>query len=147
MPRTNASDLVGGLLVVAIGLAFLIGATDLRFGSSRGIGPGYMPTILSVAVILLGLLLTAFSFRGSAAFPAIGWRPLFLVIAAIGVFGAVVYSFGLIPAVMASILVASFAAGPFRLSTVAMMVGMSVGVWIVFLVGLNLPIPAFRSPF
>ena len=40
-------DVVGGLLVVAIGGLFLLFGRELEVGTSFRMGPGYFPTILS----------------------------------------------------------------------------------------------------
>ena len=57
-------DVVGGLLVTAIGAGFLLFGRELEIGTSFRMGPGYFPTILSVLMIGLGLAMTALAWRG-----------------------------------------------------------------------------------
>ena len=51
-------DVVGGLLVMAIGAGFLLAGQELEFGTSFRMGPGYFPTLLSLLMIALGAVLT-----------------------------------------------------------------------------------------
>ena len=52
-------DVMGGVLVVAIGAGFFLFGRELEMGTSFRMGPGYFPTILSVLMIGLGLAMTA----------------------------------------------------------------------------------------
>ena len=54
-------DVVGGLLVVAIGAGFFLFGRELEMGTSFRMGPGYFPTILSVLMMLLGAAIIAAS--------------------------------------------------------------------------------------
>ena len=42
-------DIVGGLVVMTIGAGFLMFGRELEMGTSFRMGPGYFPTILSIA--------------------------------------------------------------------------------------------------
>ncbi|WP_162409183.1 tripartite tricarboxylate transporter TctB family protein [Acuticoccus sediminis] len=48
-------DIVAGLCVIAIGVFALVEALNYPFGSTRNMGPGYFPTVLSVAMIAIGI--------------------------------------------------------------------------------------------
>ena len=47
-------DVVGGVLVMAIGAGFLLLGTDLPTGTSRRMGAGYFPSMLSWLMVALG---------------------------------------------------------------------------------------------
>ena len=47
-------DVIGGLVVMAIGAGFLLSGQALDLGSSLRMGPGYFPTILSILMIASG---------------------------------------------------------------------------------------------
>ncbi|HEX5493057.1 MAG TPA: tripartite tricarboxylate transporter TctB family protein [Mycobacteriales bacterium] len=59
------ADLITGLVVAGVGAYALSMALDLAmFGTHRVPGPGFLPTLLSVLLLVLGLLLAATSLRG-----------------------------------------------------------------------------------
>jgi hypothetical protein len=51
-------DFVAGILFVAIGVAFAIGATRYSFGTSGRMGPGYFPLVLGLLLVFLGSIVT-----------------------------------------------------------------------------------------
>jgi len=145
--RANARDLAAGILVTVIGLLFLAGAMGLRFGTTRNIGPGFFPIVLSIILIGQGILLTASSFKTPGDFPKIAWRPLLLVAGAIAAFIVALLFFGAVPAVMATVIVGSLAEGRPSFSIFALAVFLALAIWLTFVVGLGVPMPALRSPF
>ena len=56
-------DVVGGLLIVAIGAGFFLFERELEMGSSFRMGPGYFPTIFSLLMVTLGSALTVLTWR------------------------------------------------------------------------------------
>ena len=55
----SPQDLGAGLAFMLIGLAGLYFGSDLAFGSSSRMGPGYFPTLLSALIIVVGLVIGA----------------------------------------------------------------------------------------
>ena len=51
----SPQDIGAGLVFVLIGLAGLYFGSELAFGTSARMGPGYFPTLLSVLIIAIGL--------------------------------------------------------------------------------------------
>ncbi len=51
----SPQDLGAGLVFLMIGGAGLYFGSDLTFGSSARMGPGYFPTLLSILIIAIGL--------------------------------------------------------------------------------------------
>ena len=68
-------DVVGGLLVVAIGAGFFLFGRELEMGTSFRMGPGYFPTILSVLMMLLGAAMVAIAWRKPPTEGAVGSTP------------------------------------------------------------------------
>ena len=56
-------DVFGGLIVMTIGTGFLVYSRALDIGTASRIGPGYFPTILSILIILLGLVIAGLALR------------------------------------------------------------------------------------
>ena len=58
MQIKNQRDFWSGLLFIAVGIGFAVGATNYSMGSSARPGPGYFPLILSVIMAILGAVVT-----------------------------------------------------------------------------------------
>ena len=54
MKIKSQRDFWSGLMFVATGIVFTVGATNYSLGTSARPGPGYFPLILSVIMALLG---------------------------------------------------------------------------------------------
>ena len=83
-------DLVGGLVIVAIGGVFLLFGRELPVGSSFRMGPGYFPTILSWLMMAMGAVMAGLAWRAphqEGAFGEVPWRGLLLILGATVVFG------------------------------------------------------------
>ena len=78
-------DVIGGLVVMAIGTGFLMFGRELEMGTSFRMGPGYFPTILSILMIALGAVIAVQALRGPLqenSFGQMPWRGLALIIGA-----------------------------------------------------------------
>lgn len=98
-------DFFGGLVFLAFGVAAALIARDYPIGSAVRMGPGYFPLVLGCLLALIGLaiMLRGLLSAGPGLEPTF-WRPLLLVLGAIGVFAASVETLGI--AVAAALLVA-----------------------------------------
>jgi hypothetical protein len=104
-------------------------------------GPGYLPTILSCIVVLLGLVILARSFviEGEGA-TRIVWRPLILITGAIVAFGLLIQPLGLVGTVIVTVVLGGVAArdmGYLELGLLAL--GLAAFSAIVFVYGLGQP--------
>jgi Tripartite tricarboxylate transporter TctB family len=143
----NPRDVLAGLLFIAIGVATAIGASDYPLGTIRNIGPGYYPILIGIALALLGAAITVQGVK-SAPDPApaaddgsFALRPLIFVIAAVVTFGLLVRPFGLAAAIVALVVISSFAGRDISvLRIVLLCIGMVAASWLVFiyLLGLNM---------
>ncbi len=105
-------DVVGGLLVVAIGAGFFLFGRELEMGSSFRMGPGYFPTILSVLMILLGVAMVALAWRKpttEGAFGSIPWLGIILVVFPVVFFGLTLRGLGLAPVLVIVVLLTAWA--------------------------------------
>jgi hypothetical protein len=102
MPRVESpQDLwAGALFLSAGGLALWLGR-DYAFGSLTAMGPGFLPRLLSFALMLIGggLMLRSLVIAGPALEPS-AIRPQLFVLAAIVVFALTIETLGLAPAVV-----------------------------------------------
>jgi hypothetical protein len=137
-------DILGGVLLAAFGVLGLVFGASLDMGSTRRMGPGYFPKVLSWLLIVLGGLIAAFSVKGSReAVTGIVWRPVALITVATAVFGVLMDRAGLILATAGVIILSAFAGRDARLIEVGVlavtMAVLAAGLF-VYLLGLPLPL-------
>ena len=152
MKIKSQRDFFSGLMFIAVGVVFAIGATNYSMGSSAKPGAGYFPLILSVLMAILGAIVLFKSLtietEGGDPIGAIAWRPLIVIVAAIAVFGATINSLGLILAVPLLILISSLAGDEFKwLGVVINSVVLTLFSWLIFVYGLKLTIPLWPKFF
>ena len=91
-------DIIGGLVIVAVGALFLLLGRELEFGNSFQMGPGYFPSVLSVLTMILGGVLTWKGLRGApveGAFSHIPWIGVVSVIGSVVFFGLTIRGIGI----------------------------------------------------
>lgn len=139
----RANDLLGGAGLALFGTAGLVLSSELAFGTMRGMGPGFLPTVLSWVVIVIGLATAADGIRSvepRAAAPTT-LRPLALVAAALAFFALTIKSLGLLTAVAGTAIIGAGASPESRRVEVALLaVGLAAGTWLLFVAALGLPL-------
>jgi len=143
-------DFVSGLLFLAIGAAFALGATSYPFGASARPGPGYFPLLLGVIQAVLGavVLFKSLTVESDDGDPigAIAWKPFLLILSSVVVFGFLLPWLGMAVAVPVLVIVSSLAGDEFHWKTVVITaVVLAVGSWAVFVKGLGLTIPVWPA--
>lgn len=147
MQIMSRKDVVSGLALVAVGIAFAAGSTAYRFGTSIKPGPGYFPFGLGVILALLGLLVViggvTTSKRDEDAISDVPWRPLLCITGAIILFGLLLPRAGFVVSFPLMILLTSYGSTEFRwheaLINSAILTGLCYGIFI-FGLGLNIPL-------
>lgn len=136
-------DVLGGLLLVAFGVAGLIFGASLDMGTARRMGPGFFPTILSWLLIGLGFLIAAGGLvRAGATATGVVWRPLILVTIAVSIFGGLIDRAGLLVATAAVVVLGSFAGRDARpLEVAGLAVAMAICAALLFVYALGQPLP------
>lgn len=149
MSRFSVPDIGGGLLIVVIAGLFAAGAAGYPLGTLNNPGPGVFPLAISVITGLLGLGIAIKGFLGAGEAPvAITHRSVAAVIASVAAFALMIRPFGLIPTLFVVVLLAALGSGKSRpLPSLAVAATTAIGCWLIFVVGLGLPIAAIRIPF
>ena len=134
-------DLASGLMFAAWGVAGLWFGRDLPIGIALRMGPGYVPWLLSWALIVFGSVIAVKGTMLGGA-PLTRWhlRPLILLPLSLLAFAVLIEPAGL-PIAALAVVVAGAVAGPeFRLGEVVIL-GLSLAVCSVglFIYGLGLP--------
>jgi putative tricarboxylic transport membrane protein len=138
-------DVLSGLLFAAAGAGFLVLAQDYEMGSGRRMGPGLFPTILSVALVAVGVVTVLRGWiAGAGPVGKITWRGLGLVSGATVLFGLLLHPAGLLPAALCLILVSALGSRETRSREMLLLaVGLATFAVAVFVYGLGLPLQAF----
>src|SRR4030095_15044608 len=111
----SPKDFWAGLIFVAIGAAFILGAQNYRLGDMHRMGPGMFPILVGALLALLGAVIALRSFvLDGEAVPRFHARPIGISLAAIVLFGVALQWLGLIAAVAVLVLVGAYAARDVR---------------------------------
>lgn len=149
MYRVDYVDIVGGALLVLFGVAVTYTSiTYYPMGTPSRMGPGMFPAALGVVLAFLGILLALQALRREGYRPDIRvFSPLF-VLGGIAAFAALIVPFGLVPAIVAIIVISSLADLRIRPVSLAIScIGLSLFAPFVFVFLLGLQIPLLRWPF
>lgn len=149
--RRSRRDLVAGAVFVAFGAAFAIGAFQYDFGDPVRPGPGFYPLVVGVLLALVGVgigLRSAIEAPDDIPAGPPSWRAVAMIIGGLLVFALIVRGAGLVPAVFAASLIASFASRNTKpLGALAMAIGLTVLSVLIFVVALNLRLPLLGTWF
>ena len=144
-PSILRRALSGGVLLVA-GIIMLAVAWDYPMGRLTEMGPGFIPRVIGIVICALAVAIIAADVMSPVA-PESGrmhWRGLAFISAAILIFAAMVDVAGLVPSMFMAVAVSMFADDEARpLSVLIYAVLATLCGWLLFLVALELPIPAF----
>lgn len=149
MEQSVLGERITGAILMAAGLFFAwYSAENYNLGTLRRIGPGMFPMGLGVALAGLGLAIAIVAPDRRQRRPEFDLRVAAAVVAAILTFGLLVGWIGLVPAIIGTVAVGSLAESPFRpVSVILLGAGLCVLSWLIFRVGLGLPMPLLRWPF
>lgn len=142
-------DIAGGALLIVVGLAFSFYAfANYELGTINRMGPGMFPMALGIILAAFGAMQAIPAFFRTGTMPEIRiWTPIF-VLSGVAAFALMVRPFGLLPAVIAVVVISSFAELKIRPLSLLILTGsLCLMSWLIFSVGLGLPIPMFRWPF
>ena len=145
MSQANLTDVLAGLCLAIAGAIFVHQALNLPFGTMDNIGPAVFPFFTGGLIILLGIAILVTGFFTSEDIPTMEWRAAFFVAASILSFILTIERFGLIPSVtIASTLASLSSKSSSLLGSLLFSIALGIGAWAVFILGLNLPIAAYR---
>jgi Tripartite tricarboxylate transporter TctB family len=108
-------DLLAGLMFIAIGITFWIGAGNYQMGTAARMGPGWFPSVLGAIMTFLGVLIAALGLKNQATFAAgegIGWtwQPVIILTVAVVLFGFALPTLGMVAAIILLTFISGIAA-------------------------------------
>ena len=160
-------DFWSGLMFIAVGVIFAVGATNYSMGPacppndpcaanlwarlsqlSAHPGAGYFPLGLSIILAVLGAIVLfkalTIEAEGGDKVGSFAWRPLIIIVIGIAVFGAMLEPLGLALTVPVLIIISSLAGDEFHWKGVAVNAAvLTFGSWAIFVWGLKLTIPVW----
>lgn len=142
MSRLLSKDFLSGVMFIAFGLGALYFGRNLQMGTTVRMGPGYVPHMLAYIMMSLGGIITVVALVTSGEqTEAPKWKPITMVTIGIICFAALFERAGLLPALVALVLIASLGGEEFKLTEVlGNMVALAVLCVLVFKVGLGMNI-------
>jgi hypothetical protein len=154
----SQKDFFSGLLFIAVGVAFAIGANNYSVGTGARMGPGYFPLMLGVLMAVLGATITfnalVFETPDGDKIGTWAWKPLFFIISANVVFGLMLGglpsiklpAMGLIVGIYALTFIASLAGEEFNLKAVAVLATiLALMSYVAFILLLKLQFPVWPT--
>lgn len=143
-------DVAAGSIFLVIGAAFAVGAMNYQLGTPLRMGPGFMPLLLAVLLVALGLvvIVTGMNKTQAAQSDPVAWRGIGLVVASLAVFGLFARPLGLMPIVfLCTFLTALASRSNTVLSASAIALAMSALCYLIFKTGLGIALPTFGPLF
>jgi uncharacterized membrane protein len=143
----HQKDFWAGILYITFGVAAIVIALDYPLGTANRMGPGYFPRGLGTLMIVLGaiLVLRSFKLKGEPIrFPT--FKPLFIVLGSVVVFGLAAPKGGLVVATILLIILSSTASHEFRWKE-AMIASVALAIFTIlaFSYGLKLQLPVWPA--
>ena len=137
-----STDLLTGVLFLALGVFAVIYGSRYPLGTAARMGPGYYPLLASSGLILLGIVLVVRSLlAGADDVGAVKVRPVVLILASTLAFGLLIDRAGFILAGVVLVLAARLADREFRPLEVAVLALCLVAFTLaIFRYGLGMPL-------
>ncbi|WEX08706.1 tripartite tricarboxylate transporter TctB family protein [Chelativorans sp. AA-79] len=142
--RFNRWEIVGAGVLFLLGLFLVWGGSGYPIGHLSRMGPGFLPVVLGVILLLLAVALIPEALHGSAESPSVPVRSFVAILAGLVAFALMVDRMGLVPAAFVLVLVSAFGDSTMRLRrALATAVAVSIIAYLVFLKGFRLPLHPF----
>jgi len=136
-------DVLAGIVILAFGLFFTVGAFWHSIGTLEEMGPGYFPLAAGVVLIVLGTGLTVTGFLPSTnAGTVIELRPISVLVAGLCIYALLMPYAGLFVGILLLVAICSLATPQSRpLET--LVAGLALGAFsvLLFVKGLGIPLP------
>lgn len=149
MQLRNKQDFWSGIMFVALGIAFALGATSYSMGTSARMGPGYFPFWLGVLLALLGasVALGAFSQKAEETeVERFDWKIAGIVVGSVALCGIVFNYLGVYISVFLLVVASSLASHQFSWKVaIPTAICLVLFVWLAFIKGLGLVFPLWPS--
>lgn len=152
-PETQAADEhsalgwggeIGGAILLALSIVFMVGGWQLGLGVPTRLGTGAFPFISGAVLAILAIVICIEERRGDGIAESPDWIALLAICAALAVFAVTADRIGLVPGAFLTVVVASLPDRSLSLRGKAILgCIVSLACWGVFIELLNLPFKPF----
>ena len=142
--RRALKDVLAGGIFILLGAAFAIGALTYDLGTPARMAAGYVPLVLGLILVGLGMLTIAKGFIAGTGEPIgeVDWRAVVLIIAALLFFGLTVRGLGVVGALFGASLLTALARSQTSVREALLIAtGLTVLSVLIFIVALQLRLP------
>lgn len=149
LARFRDKDTMSGAIFLGTGLIFLLQSGGLSFGSTRSMGPGFLPLLLSALLCVFGGVVMARGIlRGTGEANSFSVRALASVVAALLIFAFCVRDAGVAPTVTVVVLTACLGSAKSRVvPSVILALALAAFSCVIFVWALGLPLSVFGPWF
>lgn len=141
MRSKDITDIVGGLLVMAVGAFAVLHAQQYDLGNLQRMGPGFFPTAIGSLLVVLGLFITLPALFRAGPSITLNWKGGFWVLLSIFGFAFTLDYLGLPLAATLAVLASTSAGSMPWLSRVGLGVAVSIIIYLIFILGLGMNMP------
>lgn len=149
MQLRNKQDFWSGIMFVAIGVGFALGATNYSMGTAARMGPGYFPFWLGVCLTVLGAIVALTAMLPKAEETEVekfDFKIAIVVIGSVALCGTVLDILGVYISVFLLVFLSSMASHVFSWKVAAINgLFLVLFVWLAFIKGLGLIFPLWPS--
>ena len=145
MRSKDMTDIVGGLLVIAVGIFAVLQAQQYDFGSLQRMGPGFFPTTIGILLIALGLFITLPALFRAGPTISVNWKGGFWVLLSIFAFAFTLDYLGLPLAAIVAVLASTSASTLTWRSKFLLGVAVAVITYLIFILGLGMNMPVLPT--
>ncbi len=143
MLNRDLRDLIGGLVMMAIGIFAVIYAQRYDMGQLQRMGPGYFPIVLGSLLAILGFFIALPALFREGTKVEIQWKSLLWVVASLLLFAGLLEKLGLIFATIISVIASTMASTlPWR-SRGILAVAVATITYLIFSFGLGMYLPTW----
>lgn len=143
MLNKDFRDLLGGLLMMAIGIFAAVYAQRYDMGQLHRMGPGYFPVMLGSLLAILGFFIALPALFRQGTKIQIQWKSLLWVLASLLLFAGLLEKLGLIFATIISVIASTMASDlPWR-SKIVLALSVSLITYLIFSYGLGMYLPTW----
>lgn len=145
MTNRDTRDIIGGLLMIALGTFAAFYAQRYEFGALNRMGPGYFPVALGILLAALGVLIALPAwFRPRSPGDTVRWKVLVIIIGSVVFFALTLKPLGLILSTALAVFISTLADPDITWKTRAQVsAGVAAITWAVFSFGLSMVLPTW----
>lgn len=147
MFKPRLTPQLGLIVMLAVALFFIGGSIwTLDLGTARRMGPGAFPLMVGALLAVLTLIVLIQNLQSALPWSAPDWLALATIGSGVAAFALLTPLLGVLPAVFLSVLFSSSANDDVTwLLRAVLALAVALGVWLIFIVGLQMPFVAIRG--